>query len=484
MAGSTDVTITLVVPVCNVEKYLGECLDSVMKQMVPFDEVILVNDGSTDGSLAICERYASYCRYFKLVSQTNKGLSAARNVGMELAHGRYVMFLDSDDYLREDTVKVIKELLGKVQYDAVFFDADIRCEGKGFRMDRNIYDRSCLGLDHAEWDGREYFAKCYPLGYVVSVCMAAYRKETIDGAALMFPEGRYYEDNYFSFRFLNCAKIVVHISEKLYQRRYRDNSITSFFSEKHLMDYMEVCRLIWGEIRRESRCGRLRAKRPLAALVSDHCNMILRYRQKCVEKEILLGNETEILLKATVEDYFALLEELVPGFLTVRLTELDLSMLARLLDIFSGMSRLQLLPEMEPDIKIREIAEAQKAGYISLLKKLPLGEEGRNVGIYGTGRHTEGMLAVYRKLIGEIRCNLIFIDSRRDNEKYHGCQLIHYQKISSQPLDMVVISSFIYQQEMISNLNKVRIDVPIITFYDGMDWDVFSECEKFLRINI
>ena len=182
--------------------------------------------------------------------------------------------------------------------------------------------------------------------------------------------------------------------------------------------------------------------------------------------------------------YFALLEELVPGFLTVRLTELDLSMLARLLDIFSGMSRLQLLPEMEPDIKIREIAEAQKAGYISLLKKLPLGEEGRNVGIYGTGRHTEGMLAVYRKLIGEIRCNLIFIDSRRDNEKYHGCQLIHYQKISSQPLDMVVISSFIYQQEMISNLNKVRIDVPIITFYDGMDWDVFSECEKFLRINI
>lgn len=73
MDENTGVTITLVVPVYNVEEYLGQCLDSIVKQLVPFDEVILVDDGSTDGSAAICERYVSGCGYFKLLSQENRG---------------------------------------------------------------------------------------------------------------------------------------------------------------------------------------------------------------------------------------------------------------------------------------------------------------------------------------------------------------------------------------------------------------------------
>ena len=78
-----DTTISIIIPVYNVEKYLGQCLESVVNQKDPFDEVILVNDGSTDNSQEICERYTSANSYFKLINQKNKGPSAARNLGMK-----------------------------------------------------------------------------------------------------------------------------------------------------------------------------------------------------------------------------------------------------------------------------------------------------------------------------------------------------------------------------------------------------------------
>lgn len=130
------VSISLIIPVYNMEKYLVHCLESVIKQISSFDEIIIVNDGSTDNSLFICEKYMSKYKNFKLINQENKGLSAARNIGMNLASSEYVMFLDSDDYLRTDTVSCLKKELRKFHYDVIYFDTDIHCED-GCEVDRN-----------------------------------------------------------------------------------------------------------------------------------------------------------------------------------------------------------------------------------------------------------------------------------------------------------------------------------------------------------
>ena len=96
------VKISVVIPVYNVEKYLEQCLDSVIAQSFEDIEVICVNDGSTDSSLEILKRYANNDSRIKIISQKNKGAGAARNVGIENAAGEYVYFMDSDDYLNAD----------------------------------------------------------------------------------------------------------------------------------------------------------------------------------------------------------------------------------------------------------------------------------------------------------------------------------------------------------------------------------------------
>lgn len=97
--------VSVVVPVYNVEKYLSDCLDSILKQTLADFELILIDDGSTDSSLAIMKRYALSDIRVRIVSQANKGVSTARNHGLSLAQGDYVLFVDSDDTILPDTLE-------------------------------------------------------------------------------------------------------------------------------------------------------------------------------------------------------------------------------------------------------------------------------------------------------------------------------------------------------------------------------------------
>ena len=210
-----DIFISLIIPVYNVEDYLFQCLNSVINQIEAFDEVIIVNDGSTDHSKEICEKYVSRYKHFKLISQKNQGLSVARNRGINEASGDYIMFLDSDDYLRNDAVKILKEKLKETLFDMILFDADIFFDKTVIKSKKNIYDRSLSGLDGKVMSGEEYFAKAYPENYIVSVCMAIYKSQLIKKEKIFFPEGLYFEDNYFSFVFLEHANKIDRKSTRL-----------------------------------------------------------------------------------------------------------------------------------------------------------------------------------------------------------------------------------------------------------------------------
>ena len=105
--------ISIVIPVYNVEKYLRECLDSVIVQSYRNKEVILVNDGSTDNSIEICEEYDMKYPFIKLINKKNGGLSDARNVGILNSTGEYILFLDSDDYWDDANLFFIVQVLEK-----------------------------------------------------------------------------------------------------------------------------------------------------------------------------------------------------------------------------------------------------------------------------------------------------------------------------------------------------------------------------------
>ena len=103
------IQLSIVIPIYNVEKYLYTCLLSIMTQDIPLTdyEVILINDGSSDGSLVIAERFAAQYSNIRLISQENRGLSGARNRGIEEAQGEYIWFIDSDDYIEIDCISVL-----------------------------------------------------------------------------------------------------------------------------------------------------------------------------------------------------------------------------------------------------------------------------------------------------------------------------------------------------------------------------------------
>ena len=125
--------ISVIVPVYNVENYLEECLESIQNQTYTNIEVIMINDGSTDGSKEICERFCLQDNRFKLVTQENQGLSAARNRGVKESVGQYIMFVDSDDVIN---TKVIEVLLTCMKTDVDIVECRLTINKEEFYLNK------------------------------------------------------------------------------------------------------------------------------------------------------------------------------------------------------------------------------------------------------------------------------------------------------------------------------------------------------------
>ena len=146
---------TVIIPVYNVAAYLAKCIDSVLKQEFKQYEVILIDDGSTDESGTICDKFAEQDKRIVVIHQKNKGLSAARNIGIENAKGEYILFLDSDDYWHDSSaLNIIYSRLNVSNADILSFNYMKFCddvfEKPYFKQDTN------MPLDKLEKNSLEY----------------------------------------------------------------------------------------------------------------------------------------------------------------------------------------------------------------------------------------------------------------------------------------------------------------------------------------
>lgn len=123
---SVSSMVSVVIPVFQVETWLRTCLDSVIKQTYDDLEILLIDDGSTDSCSAICDEYTETDSRIRVVHQENGGLGHARNVGIDLAHGKYIIFLDSDDYWQPETVEQLCLIAERDQTQVIAFAADTR----------------------------------------------------------------------------------------------------------------------------------------------------------------------------------------------------------------------------------------------------------------------------------------------------------------------------------------------------------------------
>lgn len=226
---------SVVIPAYNVEAYLEECLDSVAAQSYKDWEAIIVDDGSTDGSAALAETWTRKDERFHLLKQENQGLSAARNAGMDLAQGEYLLFLDADDWLESDALQVLdSELQGE---DVICFG------GRRYFQDEKRYEKADTQESKTYACGWDYYQEnaLKPRQFAfVSVVLRTYRREFLLKNRLFFKEGIFHEDNLFTPIVLFYAGKTRVLSQNLYNYRIRKGSIMTSVSGKNSLDKISV----------------------------------------------------------------------------------------------------------------------------------------------------------------------------------------------------------------------------------------------------
>lgn len=243
-------SISIIIPAYNVERYLGQCLDSVFHQGLDDFEVILVDDGATDGSPQICDEYAARYPQIRVVHQENKGLSGARNTGINHAKGQYVYFVDADDFL-------VPGSLCKVVDTALQNDADVVCFGsingtrqKLMEKSERVNNASIKSSDIL--NGDDYITSH---NFLATVWWYFIKREYLQSLGLTFPVGHCLEDGSFTPFILLHAKRIIHVETMVYcyviqlgsimhnkDRNRNFNMLSDYaFAARNLVDEHERC---------------------------------------------------------------------------------------------------------------------------------------------------------------------------------------------------------------------------------------------------
>lgn len=210
--------ITVIIPVYNVKSYLSKCIESVKKQSYKNLEIILVDDGSDDGSFSICKEFSKKDSRIKLYRTENLGLSHARNVGLDHTSGEYIVFVDSDDYIYEDMVKT---MISKSE------NADlVICNYEKISDSNEKVPQDAKLLKDDIWNFKQFWERYYFDGLNVFCCVAwnkLYKRKLFEG--LRYPVGKIHEDEYIINDIIRrCDQIKV-INDSLYYYVQRKGSI-------------------------------------------------------------------------------------------------------------------------------------------------------------------------------------------------------------------------------------------------------------------
>ncbi len=236
--------VSVIIPVYNVEKYLNQCLDSVVNQTLPDIEIICVDDGSTDSSLEILKKYSNKDHRIKIISQKHNGAGSARNKGLSVAQGKYLSFLDSDDFFELDMLEQMYNCSEKYNTDIVI------CKSSTFD-NGNIKDQNNIKDDLLP--DKEVFSLSdipkYAFQFHMGWCWdKLYRTSFIRETGICFQNRKKHNDSFFSHVSMISAKRIYVLNKKLvFYRKNVPNSISKIKINGD--DYIFLCKDFLGTIR-------------------------------------------------------------------------------------------------------------------------------------------------------------------------------------------------------------------------------------------
>lgn len=251
---NSEIKLSIVVPVYNVSKYLIKCLDSLLSQNLPHNEyeIIVVDDGSTDDSGVLADEYASnHPELINVIHQDNRGLSGARNSGIKIAKGKYIQFVDSDDYLEPNVLKTLVEKMERDSLDILRFnyqnvneEYEVFNPNKYYKPFVDYRDEICDGLIFL--NERLGFG-CYAWQFVI-------KSDLLRDESNLFLEGIYFEDTQWTPRILLQSKRVTSFDLIAYNYLVRQGSITNSISDKKKRKVIEDKLLLISDLQHQMRC--------------------------------------------------------------------------------------------------------------------------------------------------------------------------------------------------------------------------------------
>ena len=224
-------TISVIIPVYNVEQYLPACLDSLLSQSYRELEILLIDDGSTDSSGAICDAYAKKDYRIRVIHQKNGGAANAKNTGLRAATGKYLTFLDSDDYLEPDAYKYMLDRMMETDADVV------QCAFRLVYVDES--QDVVMAKEPAVYGTQDYllqYTKDWTCGLLWD---KLYRRELFQG--ILFEEGHKIDDEFFTYQGMMNANKVLRDPKIIYNYRQRGSSVVHIpaAQAKRLMDKLD-----------------------------------------------------------------------------------------------------------------------------------------------------------------------------------------------------------------------------------------------------
>lgn len=224
--------VSVIVPVYNVEKYLKRSIDSILAQTYENIEIIIVNDGSTDSSRSILSKYENeYTSKIVVYDKANGGLSSARNLGLDMANGEYIAFIDSDDTINKNMISDMVKMLKEYNCDISMcgrFDEYTSKQVEKYTLDNPIVFNSSDVIKNILIRKNMDFAACDKL----------YKKELWKD--IRFPNGKNHEDMYTIPYIIRESKKIIHIGKPYYHYYHREGSITTTINEKRVRDYYDA----------------------------------------------------------------------------------------------------------------------------------------------------------------------------------------------------------------------------------------------------
>lgn len=223
--------LSIIVPVYNTEKYLRECLDSIIKQTCDSIEIILINDGSTDGSGMIMQEYKQkYPDLIRVINQENHGIGYTRNKGIGLANGKYITFIDSDDTIENDYCERMCEKAEAESLDMVVCDF--------YEVDEKSHEKKCIDLLHFEKTDIKHSPELI-FEINSSPWNKVYRTELVKESGVRFPEELKYEDAVYLLKFMGICNSIGKVDKPLVNYLIRVGSQTTSMNKK-VFDIFQV----------------------------------------------------------------------------------------------------------------------------------------------------------------------------------------------------------------------------------------------------